>query len=327
MASLHQNHIDIDFVFTWVNGNDPLHQEKINSYIDPDKKKNKKSNDARFKQVNEIEFAVHSILKNAPFVRTIFIVTDQQTPDFLKNPDLQNIERYKKVKIVEHKEIFRDYEKYLPTFNARTIETFLYRIPGLAEHFIYINDDFFILNPVQTEDFFQNGFPVLRGKWLAFEENLIYKKILHFLHLKKENPAKAGHKIAQQKAAKIVGFTKYYKFHHTPHPMRKSTFENFSKLHTEYELNNIEHKFRSKLQYTPQGLANHLEIEQKTCVLKSNYQLVYFGSYDKPLWFLLLRLKWLSNMRSMLFLNMQNLSACPETKLHFLLQWLRQRFD
>jgi len=327
MGSHHQNHIDIDFVFTWVNGNDPIHQEKINTYIDPDKKKNKKINDARFKQVNEIEFAVRSILKNAPFVRTIFIVTDQQTPDFLKNPDLQNIERYKKVKIVDHTEIFRDYEKYLPTFNARSIETFLYRIPDLAEHFIYINDDFFILNPVKPEDFFQNGFPVLRGKWLRFEENLIYKKILHFFHLKMGHPDRAGHKIAQQTAAKIVGFKKYYKFHHTPHPMRKSTFENFSKLHPESELNNIQHKFRSILQFTPQGLANHLEIAQKTCVLKSNYQLIYFGSYDKPLWFLLMRLSWLSRIKSVLFLNMQNISACPDSKLHFLLGWLRQRFD
>ena len=40
-----------------------------------------------------------------------------------------------------HKEIFKGYENYLPTFNIRTIETAFHRIRNLSEHFIYFNDD------------------------------------------------------------------------------------------------------------------------------------------------------------------------------------------
>ena len=53
-------------------------------------------------------------------------------------------------------------------------------IPGLAEHFIYFNDDFFLLNPVKEEDFFIEGKPVIRGLW-TFYEDIWYKKIQAFI--------------------------------------------------------------------------------------------------------------------------------------------------
>ncbi|MEV4559339.1 stealth conserved region 3 domain-containing protein [Kitasatospora sp. NPDC049285] len=39
-------------------------------------------------------------------------------------------------------------------FNSHAIETGLHRIPGLAEHFLYFNDDMFLGRPVRPEDFF-----------------------------------------------------------------------------------------------------------------------------------------------------------------------------
>ena len=47
----------------------------------------------------------------------------------------------------------------LPVFNSRAIEINLHRIPGLAEQFVYFNDDMFITKPVTKEDFFKNGLP------------------------------------------------------------------------------------------------------------------------------------------------------------------------
>ncbi|MBR6621591.1 MAG: hypothetical protein IKK90_03790, partial [Bacteroides sp.] len=32
-------------------------------------------------------------------------------------------------------------------------------IPGLADHFVYFNDDFYIINSISTERFFKNGLP------------------------------------------------------------------------------------------------------------------------------------------------------------------------
>lgn len=49
--------------------------------------------------------------------------------------------------------------KYLPTFNCNPIELNFHRIPGLAEKFVYFNDDMFLLRPVEPEIFFKNGLP------------------------------------------------------------------------------------------------------------------------------------------------------------------------
>ncbi len=312
MTKLPTKEHPIDAVILWVDGDDENHRKKIASYIKGTQKAKSKKFRTRFDQVNEIKFTVDSIIKFASYIRNIYIITDEQTPNFLKQEDTK--EDYKNVFIVDHKAIFKSFEEYLPTFNCRPIETCLYKIPGLAEHFIYLNDDFFIINETKPNDFFQNGFPVLRGKWLKFDENIFYKKF---------KKAKKGHKAIQQNAAKIVGFDKYYNFKHTPHPLRKSTFETFFKANNDIFIENIKHKFRNENQFTPQGLANHLEIKNETCILKEDLQLMYFRSYKKPLlWY---KLKLNNKGKSKLFLGMQSLDLCPPVILDYLLTWLGKR--
>src|SRR5690606_13061595 len=48
---------------------------------------------------------------------------------------------------------------FLPSFNSNVIEIYMHKIPGLTEHFVYFNDDFFIINNVGKERFFKNGLP------------------------------------------------------------------------------------------------------------------------------------------------------------------------
>jgi hypothetical protein len=158
------NNFPIDAVLTWVNGNDDTHNLKMSSYIEKDIEIKNKKFRTRFDQVNEIEYSVKSILKFAPFIRNIYIVTDNQTPLFLINNN-----NYKNVFIIDHEEIFSGFEDFLPTFNCRPIETQLYKIPDLSEHFIYFNDDMFLINNTSPNDFFINGLPVLRGKWKIFD--------------------------------------------------------------------------------------------------------------------------------------------------------------
>ena len=197
------NNHPIDAVILWVDGEDEAHQKKMLPYIEDKKKLKSKKFQTRFNQVNEIQFTVNSILKFAPYVRNIFIVTDNQTPTFLKEKDTEA--RYKNVSIIDHSTIFKGYEEYLPIFNCRPIETSIYKIPNLAEHFIYLNDDFFLINPTKPTDFFENGLPILRGKWKKFDKDIFYKKF---------KKPKAGHKSIQQNAAKLIGFNKYYNFKH-----------------------------------------------------------------------------------------------------------------
>ena len=134
----------VDAVITWVNGNDSAHKAKMNPYISDKKELNSKKTKMRYGQVNEIEFVVKSIVKNAKFVRNIFIVTDNQTPLFLKD-EKQAKKDFPNILIVDHKTIFEGYNQYLPTFNSLSIESLLYKIPGLSEHFLYFNDDFLLL--------------------------------------------------------------------------------------------------------------------------------------------------------------------------------------
>ena len=306
------NELPIDVVIPWVDGNDSEHYAKMLPYLEDKSIIKSKKFKTRFEHVDEIKFSVDSILKFAPFVRKIYLVTDQQTPNFITRDE--NSKSYDKVSIVDHSVIFAGYEKYLPTFNNRPIDTCLHRIPNLSEHFLYFNDDVFLINKTKPEDFFKNGWPVLRGKWTKFEENKVKTKF---------RKPKIGHKTAQQKAARQLGFKKYYRFRHTPHPLRKSTFENYFKENQDVFIDNIKHKFRNPDQFTPQGLANHLEIKNKTCYFNNNLQLMYFRSYKKPMYWYKFKLN--TRVKGNLFLGLQSLDRAPKLILDYLIDWLNTR--
>lgn len=318
------NNYPIDAVILWVDGNDEEHFNKISSYVNDKKILSSTSFRTRYVHVDEVKFTVDSILKNAPFIRNIYIVTDNQTPSFLDNQS--NSDKYSKVLLIDHKIIFENKEEYLPTFNCFSIETIMFRIPNLAEHFVYFNDDLFLINKCYPSDFFINGLPVLRGKWMFFKEDRIERKTLSFLKFKINN-SKAGFKKAQQNAAKLAGFKKYYKFDHTPHPLRKSTFKTFFNSNTQIEEDNIKYKFRNINHFAPQGLANHIEILNNTCVLKNDYQLVYFQSYKKPLFWYKLYF-WICRFNSKkIFMCLQSLERCGSIKLKFILESLEDRIN
>lgn len=320
---------DIDAVFTWVDGNDIAHQQKMESYLKDDSSWSNENFKTRFDQVDEIELAVKSIIKFAPYIRKIFIVTDGQTPSFLSDYNATKKNKFPVIKIIDHKVIFSKYESYLPTFNCLPIETLLYEIPNLSEYFIYFNDDFFLVNETKPADFFIHRHPVIRGKWTSFDEKIFYKvihqRMVKFLG-KTTKDKKYGYKKGQQTAAKMLGFEKYFKMDHTPAPMRISTLKKYFNKHPSMELQNIRHKFRNPEQYVLQSLANHIEIKNKSCNFKYDYQLVYFGSYKKPLiWYKFIL--YINIFRSnKLFLNMQSLDLCPEHKLNFIKRWMDKRF-
>ena len=108
------NDIEIDAVILWVDGNDKKHQAKMLPYLEANKSIKSKKFKTRFAQVDEIEYSVNSLLKYAPYLRNIFIITDEQTPSFLENNENRN--KYEKVSVVDHKVIFSGYEEFLPTF-------------------------------------------------------------------------------------------------------------------------------------------------------------------------------------------------------------------
>lgn len=130
----------IDAVYTWVNHADLQWQDYWsrtfpNEAFDPD----------RFTSNDELIFSLRSVQKYAPWINRIHIVSNCSKPDWLIN--------HPKINWVYHEEIFPD-AMDLPTFSSHAIESCLHRIPGLAEQFIYFNDDFVLNQPCLPSDFF-----------------------------------------------------------------------------------------------------------------------------------------------------------------------------
>jgi Stealth protein CR2, conserved region 2/Stealth protein CR1, conserved region 1 len=78
------NDAAIDVVIAWVDGRDPKHRAKRKKYVaDPggDAKPERVATDERrFSDNDEIRFCLRSIRNYAPWVRTIWLVTDDQVP-------------------------------------------------------------------------------------------------------------------------------------------------------------------------------------------------------------------------------------------------------
>ncbi|MFN3866866.1 MAG: stealth conserved region 3 domain-containing protein [Demequina sp.] len=145
----------IDAVFTWVDDTDPawrakrdLHRAQTGSVTA--RPGSDGSADDRFINRDEIYYSVAAARQNLPWLRRIIVVSDGQRHARIE-ADFPDVE------FVNHREIFVDTDA-LPVFNSHAIEACLHRIPGLAEHFIYLNDDVFVTRPMSATDFFDaNG--------------------------------------------------------------------------------------------------------------------------------------------------------------------------
>ena len=175
---------DIDLVYLWVDGSDPEWIAKKNRFLGVGIASNSEATTkGRFTDNGELKYSLRSAEKNVPWVRKIFIITDEQTPTWL---DQQN----EKVEIVDIRQILPT--ETLPCYNSVIIEHFIWKISGLAEHFLYANDDMFFDAPLSPSFFFTpEGFPIVRlqryffGKWVnsfkkAFSLHTnIYRKTIH----------------------------------------------------------------------------------------------------------------------------------------------------
>ena len=139
--------MNIDFVVLWVDSNDPKWQKDYARYS-PKAKFGKDK--ARFRDHDTFRYWFRAVETYAPWVHKVFLVTNGKFPDWINR-------NCPKLELVEHAEYIP--KEYLPTFNSAVIETFLNRIKGLSEHFVYFNDDLFLNKSVKPEYYFKNGLP------------------------------------------------------------------------------------------------------------------------------------------------------------------------
>lgn len=141
----------VDAVFTWVDHNDPEWQDLYRRHRPPaaGEASVETAGDAasatRFHNNDELRYALRSIWLNLPWINHIHVFSNCRPPVWLDAG-------HSGISWVRHEEVIP--AQFLPTFNSHVIESCLHRIPDLAEHFLYLNDDFFVMRPLQRDAFF-----------------------------------------------------------------------------------------------------------------------------------------------------------------------------
>lgn len=246
----------IDFVIPWVDGNDPAWQAERAKY----RNETGDSRSARFREWGVLHYWFRGVEKFAPWVNKIHFITWGHVPEWLNT-------EHPKLHIVNH----RDYipEKYLPTFSSHPIELNMHRIDGLAEHFVYFNDDTFVIRPVKETDFFRNGLPCDSAvmKPLNMDCHAILPTPVNIVRAEFNNMFVINHHFKKNTVLKN-NFSKFFTFkygkflistflmlpypdisgfhiHHLPTSFLKRTFEEVWKENPEVLDITCQHKFRS----------------------------------------------------------------------------------
>ncbi|GAA4523306.1 Stealth CR1 domain-containing protein [Chelativorans composti] len=265
----------IDVVITWVDGDDPVHRfgraEALAAADLPQARRLNGTEETRFANSGEIYYSIASILKYAPFVRRIFIVTDNQVPPHLEDFTALGICDPGRIQVVDHRTIFAGYEEYLPTYNSLTIETMIWRIPGLSETFLYLNDDVFLNAPLSPADLVTDeGKLVIHGE-LRSVYPLLLKGLLRRIRTRYRLTKKsygAHFKTAQVLSARLCRLSRYIQVGHTPHVLRRSVFEAFFRSHPDAVHRQIAPRFRTIEQFLPVGLSHHAGLAAGTVELR-----------------------------------------------------------
>lgn len=139
--------VEIDFVITWVDGSDEEWQKEKRTYSQRDVHDD---NVSRYRDWEMLKYWFRSVERYAPWVRKIHFVTCGHLPKWLNT-------EHPKLHIVKHEDYIP--KEFLPTFNSNVIEIYMNRIEGLAEHFVYFNDDMFLTKEIKPEMFFVKGLP------------------------------------------------------------------------------------------------------------------------------------------------------------------------
>ncbi len=248
----------IDFVVTWVDGNDPgWLEEKRNALGMAESSGDSDDSRKRYMDLGTLRYWFRGVERFAPWVRNVYFVTWGHVPDWL---DCSN----EKLVIMNH----RDYipGQYLPTFNSHTIENNFHRIPGLSERFVYFNDDVFLLQKTEPEDFFVGSRP---RDILAFQPVIANEKdhVMPYVflnnacvlarHFKKREGV-----LAAPEHYFHIGYPPLYFFynalelffpsytgfftHHGPSPLRKSTIRHLWEIEYEVLDTTCKHRVRSR---------------------------------------------------------------------------------
>jgi hypothetical protein len=168
---------------------------------------------------------------------------DGQSPPWLIESD--------SIKIIYHSEIIS--AEFLPTFCSTVIESSLHKIPGLAEHFVYNNDDCLFWGKVDSSTFMNDRDPIIHLNDVVSQSGEIL-------------PSDSGHIAGIKNANKLLdrkfGQKSRKECHHFSQLMTKSACELAWNYFESDILRSLVNKFRSanSIAFT-NHLVPHLMIE------------------------------------------------------------------
>lgn len=232
----------IDFVFTWVDGSETHHLDQLKRFEIP-------YSNQRFSQNDELYYSLKSINLYAKWVNRVYIaIADYQSkPIHLIPSEIKD-----KVEFIKHSDFIP--KQYLPLFASQLIESFLYQIPSLSEHFVYFNDDMFLGRKVTPNDFF-----ISKSKPFMFvDHSLDYYHFFSHLILK-TSTRMHGFKntityfIDVFSKSKLLKFFFYKKPIHQCYPATKTMFRLI------WDNSKIQSTLISQLKYRSRSI-NHLNI-------------------------------------------------------------------
>lgn len=270
--------MEIDFVVTWVDMDDPKWQNDFAQYSGKINNAKNEVSEARFRDYGFLKYWFRGVEKYAPWVRKVHFVTCGQKPEWLD-------ETNPKLVLVDHKDYIPN--EFLPVFNSSLIEMYLHKIPDISEHFVYFNDDFYITNELSPERFFVDGLPC---DIAAFRHNLGLSlwnkclknnlKIINERFDKKEVLKRDHDKWFLPDYGSRANLTKLLKWHNqfvtlkTPHnaqPYLKKTFEEVWDYAGDKLREASKNRFRSEKDYT-QELFRTWQICQSNFVAYNTYK-------------------------------------------------------
>lgn len=302
----------VDAVFLWVDSNDPVWQARRREYAQTaatDKLHVTSWDEARFRDRDELRYALRSVREYAPWVRRIFLVTAGQRPEWLTEED-------DRITLVDHHDFF--HEACLPTFNSNAIISRLHHIPGLAEHYVLMNDDVFLSRAISPS--------------LFFEPNGAARFFLSPRQIPQgPQPEETALDIARRRVRELVfrdyGMHITRLLYHTPHPQRRSLHDELEDKYPELYQRTAANRFRDPSDLEPLLLHDYVGyLQGKTLPGSINYRYVATGSDRLP--HVLAKLRSTPEGQDSFCLNDVVLQddIDPDTAHDLLVDFLRDRF-
>ncbi len=316
----------IDAVVTWVDGADPVHRQKLDDALAATGKvRTPSAYSTRFNDAGEIDYCISSILRFAPWFRRIHIVCDAQVPAIVER--LRASEHADRINVVAHREIFRGYEQHLPTFNSRSIISMLWRIEGLADDFVYFNDDMILLRDVLPGDFFREGKVVERGHWRQQDGTTLAGRLRHwFRAFRPGRNTRIGNLDSQQMSARVAGFdSRYFRLHHNPYPMRRSTLAAFFEQHPDLLDSNASHRFRSNEQFKTESIDSHLQLLHENAIIDNRLHVIQLKPNEQLARRVRSKISKADGDEGAAFVCVQSIELAPPDVQREIFEWLDRR--